>query len=64
LQRAGKIKDFLVRQGKIEPERIFLVEAKSLSPFFFKAARWVKPSSLTRYPISSAMRFWVDINQE
>jgi hypothetical protein len=31
-QRARKIKDFLVREGKIEPERIFLVEAKSLSP--------------------------------
>jgi len=25
-----KVKDFLVREGKIEPERIFLVEAKSL----------------------------------
>jgi hypothetical protein len=31
-QRSRKIKDFLVREGKIEPERIFLVEAKSLSP--------------------------------
>ena len=27
-----KVKDFLVQEGKIEPERIFLVEAKSLSP--------------------------------
>ena len=27
-----KVKDFLVREGKIEPERIFLVEAKSLPP--------------------------------
>ena len=31
-QRAMKVKDFLVREGKIEPERIFLVEAKSLPP--------------------------------
>ncbi len=31
-QRAMKVKDFLVQEGKIEPERIFLVEAKSLSP--------------------------------
>jgi flagellar motor protein MotB len=31
-QRARKVKDFLVREGKIEPERIFLVEAKSLPP--------------------------------
>ena len=31
-QRSRKIKDFLVREGKIEPERIFLVEAKSLPP--------------------------------
>jgi flagellar motor protein MotB len=31
-QRSRKVKDFLVREGKIEPERIFLVEAKSLSP--------------------------------
>jgi len=31
-QRARAVKDFLVREGKIEPERIFLVEPKSLSP--------------------------------
>jgi hypothetical protein len=31
-QRAMTVKDFLVREGKIEPERIFLVEAKSLPP--------------------------------
>jgi uncharacterized protein involved in outer membrane biogenesis/flagellar motor protein MotB len=31
-QRARNVKDFLVREGKIEPERIFLVEAKSLPP--------------------------------
>jgi flagellar motor protein MotB len=31
-QRSKKVKDFLVREGKIEPERIFLVEAKSLPP--------------------------------
>jgi hypothetical protein len=31
-QRAMKVKDFLVREGKIEPERVFLVEAKSLPP--------------------------------
>jgi len=31
-QRSRKVKDFLVREGKIEPERIFLVEAKSLAP--------------------------------
>ena len=31
-ERSRKVKDFLVREGKIEPERIFLVEAKSLSP--------------------------------
>jgi uncharacterized protein involved in outer membrane biogenesis len=31
-QRARNVKDFLVRGGKIEPERIFLVEAKSLPP--------------------------------
>ena len=31
-QRAMKVKDFLVREGKIEPERIFIVEAKSLPP--------------------------------
>jgi flagellar motor protein MotB len=31
-QRSRKVKDFLVQEGKIEPERIFLVEAKSLSP--------------------------------
>jgi flagellar motor protein MotB len=32
LQRSRKVKDFLVREGKIEPERIFIVEAKSLAP--------------------------------
>lgn len=31
-QRAMKVKDFLLREGKIEPERIFLVEAKSHPP--------------------------------
>jgi hypothetical protein len=31
-QRSRKVKAFLVREGKIEPERIFLVEPKSLSP--------------------------------
>jgi hypothetical protein len=31
-QRSRKVKDFLVREGKIEPERIFLVEPKSLAP--------------------------------
>jgi hypothetical protein len=31
-QRARRVKDFLVQEGKIDPERIFLVEAKSLSP--------------------------------
>jgi hypothetical protein len=31
-QRSRKVKDFLAREGKIEPERIFLVEAKSLAP--------------------------------
>jgi len=31
-QRSRKTKEFLVREGKIEPERIFLVEAKSLTP--------------------------------
>jgi len=31
-QRSAKVKDFLVREGKIHPERIFLVEAKSLPP--------------------------------
>ena len=31
-QRSAKVKDFLVREGKIQPERIFLVEAKSLPP--------------------------------
>jgi hypothetical protein len=31
-QRSKKVKDFLVREGKIEPERIFLVEAKTLAP--------------------------------
>jgi hypothetical protein len=31
-QRSRKVKDFLVREGKIEPEKIFLVEAKSLAP--------------------------------
>ena len=31
-QRAKRVKDFLVQEGKIDPERIFLVEAKSLSP--------------------------------
>jgi hypothetical protein len=30
-QRARAVKGFLVREGKIEPERIFLVEARSLS---------------------------------
>ncbi len=31
-QRAKRVKDFLVQEGKVDPERIFLVEAKSLSP--------------------------------
>lgn len=31
-QRSRKVKDFLSRDGKVEPERIFLVEPKSLSP--------------------------------
>ena len=31
-ERARRVKDFLAQEGKIDPERIFLVEAKSLSP--------------------------------
>jgi hypothetical protein len=31
-QRSRKVKDFLSKEGKVEPERIFLVEPKSLSP--------------------------------
>jgi len=32
LQRAQKVKDYILQSGEVEPERIFLVEAKSLSP--------------------------------
>jgi hypothetical protein len=32
LKRAQRVKDYILQSGKIEPERIFLVEAKSLAP--------------------------------
>ena len=31
-QRAEKVKDLLTKPGNIEPERIFIVEPKSLAP--------------------------------
>lgn len=32
LKRAQQVKDYILQSGKIEPERIFLVQAKSLAP--------------------------------
>ncbi len=32
LQRAQHVKDYILQSGKVEPERVFLLEAKSLSP--------------------------------
>jgi hypothetical protein len=31
-QRATKVKDVILASGKVEPERIFIVEPKALSP--------------------------------
>ena len=31
-QRAMKVKDVILKSGKVEPERVFIVEPKSLAP--------------------------------
>ena len=47
-QRAMKVKDAILRSGKIEPERLFIIEPKSLAP--------EKPNTLKRSRVDFTIR--------